>query len=144
MSDIGSFASPKDKFHYYLRNTMQKIESSAIRAKNIVTEFIQATERQDFQTARGYLKDNVSYVSPLNSFDKAEPYLKYNLHLYETGQLVKFDIKKEFIDGNDYCILHEWNSQLVCVWYHVEDDGKISSVKVIFDPRPFLAGTKQK
>ena len=144
MSDSGSSTSPKDKFHYYVRNVMQKIESSAKSAKEIVMEFIAATERQDFQTARGYLKDNVSYVSPLNSFDRAEPYLKYNLHLYQTGQLVKFDIKKEFADSNDFCILHEWNSQLVCVWYHVDDDGKISSVKVIFDPRAFLEGAKQK
>jgi hypothetical protein len=123
---------------------MQRIESSAKTAKEIVMEFIEATERRDFQAARVYLKDNVSYVSPLNSFDSAEPYLKYNLHLYETGQLVKFDIKKEFADSNDFCILHKWNSQLVCVWYHVDDDGKISSVKVIFDPRAFLAGAKKK
>ena len=94
---------------------MQKIESSAKSAKDIVMEFVQATERQDYQTARGYLKDNVSYVSPVNSFDSAEPYLKYNLHLWQTGQLVKFNIKKEFIDGNDYCMLHELSSQLVCV-----------------------------
>ena len=123
---------------------MQKIESSVKSAKEIVMEYTQATERQDFQSARGYLRDNLSYVSPLNSFDSAEPYLKYNLHLYETGQLGKFDIKKEFADSNDVCILHEWNSQLVCVWYHVDDDGKISSIKVIFDPRPFAAGAKQK
>jgi hypothetical protein len=32
---------------------MQKIESSAKSAKEIVMEFMQATERQDFQTARG-------------------------------------------------------------------------------------------
>ncbi|MFY9967156.1 MAG: hypothetical protein WBL44_08475 [Nitrososphaeraceae archaeon] len=32
----------------------------------------------------------------------------------------------------------------LCVWYHVEEDGKISSIKVIFDPRAFLAGAKQK
>jgi hypothetical protein len=94
---------------------MQKTESSVKSAKEIVMEYVQATERQDFQSARGYLKDNVSYVSPLNSFDRAESYLKYNLHLYQTGQLVKFDIKKEFADSNDYCMLHEWNSQLVCV-----------------------------
>ena len=111
---------------------MQKIESSVKSAKEIVMEYTQATERLDFQSARGYLRDNLSYVSPLNSFDSAEPYLKYNLHLYETGQLAKFDIKKEFADSNDVCILHEWNSQLVCVWYHVDDDGKISSIKVIF------------
>ena len=144
MSDSGSTTSPKAKFSAYLSNAMQRIESSAKSAKEIVMEFVQATEHQDFQTARGYLKENVSYVSPLNSFNRAEPYLKYNLHLYETGQLGKFDIKKEFADSNDVCILHEWNSQLVCVWYHVDDDGKISSIKVIFDPRPYLQYLQQK
>jgi hypothetical protein len=144
ISDFGSFASPKDKFHCYLRNAMQKIESSAKSARDIVMEFIQATERQDYQSARGYLRDDMTYVSPANSFDRAEPYLKYNLHLYQTGQLVKFDIKKEFADKNDVCIIHELNSQTVCLWYHVGDDGKISSLKVIFDPRSFLAGAKQK
>ena len=84
ISDSGSTTSPKDIFHCHVRNAMQKIESSAKSAKEIVMEFIEATERQDFQSARGYLKDNVSYVSPLNSFDRAEPYLKYNLHLYRT------------------------------------------------------------
>jgi hypothetical protein len=144
MSDSGSTTSPKAKFSAYLSNSMQRIESSAKSAKEIVMEFMQATEHLDFQTARGYLKENISYVSPLNSFDRAEPYLKYNLHLYQTGQLAKFDIKKEFADSNDVCILHEWNSQLVCVWYHVDDDAKISSIKVIFDPRPFGVGAKQK
>jgi hypothetical protein len=144
MSDFRSFTSLKDKFYCYLRNAMQKIESSAKSARDIVMEFIQATERQDFQSARGYLRDDMTYLSPVNSFDRAEPYLKYNLHLYQTGQLVKFDIKKEFADSNDVCIIHEINSQLVCVWYHVDDDGKISSIKVIFDPRQFLAGAKQK
>jgi hypothetical protein len=123
---------------------MQKIESSVKSARDIVMEYIQATERQDFQSARGYLKDNMTYVSPVNSFDRADPYLKYNLHLYQTGQLVKFDIKKEFADKNDFCTIHEYNSQLVSVWYHVDDDGKISSIKVIFDPRQFLSGAKQK
>ena len=64
---------------------MQKIESSVKSAKEIVMEFIEATERRDFQSSRGYLKDNVSYVSPLNSFDRAEPYRKYNLRLTRLG-----------------------------------------------------------
>jgi hypothetical protein len=144
MSDLGSSTTLKDKFHCYVRNAMQKIESSAKSAKEIVMEYIQATERQDFQSARGYLKDNVMYVSPVNSFDRADPYLKYNQHLYQTGQLVKLDIKKEFADSNDVCIIHEYNSQLVSVWFHIDDDGKISSIKVIFDPRQFLARSKQK
>ena len=49
MSDSGITTSPKDKFHCYLGNAMQKIESSAKSAKDIVMEFVQATERQDFQ-----------------------------------------------------------------------------------------------
>jgi hypothetical protein len=96
-------------------NAMQKNESSAKSAKDVVMEWMQAVERRDYQSLRGIVSDNISYVGPLNSFDRAEPYLKYNLHRYQTGQLVKFDIKKEFADGNDYCMLHEWNSQLVCV-----------------------------
>ena len=94
---------------------MQKIESSVKSATDIVMAWQQGVERRDYQSVRGLLSDNISYVSPLNSFDGAEPYLKYNLHLYQTGQLVKFDIRKEFADSNDVCILHELNSQLVCV-----------------------------
>ncbi|HEY9386734.1 MAG TPA: hypothetical protein VIP70_06825 [Nitrososphaeraceae archaeon] len=103
-------------------------------------EWQQGVERRDYQSVRGLLSDNISYVSPLNSFDRAEAYLKYLEHV----NLPKLDIKKEFADSNDVCIIHEINSQLVSVWYHVDDDGKISSIKVIFDPRQFLAGAKQK
>ena len=56
---------------------MQKIESSVKSAKDVVMEWMQAVERRDYQSARGYLSDNISYVAPLNSFDRAEPYLKY-------------------------------------------------------------------
>jgi hypothetical protein len=121
---------------------MQKNESSAkISAKEIVMEYMQALiERRDFKTARSYLTDDVSYVSPLNSIDGAEPLLKYNEHL----NLPKFDIKKVFVDGQDVCLLYEMNlgtppvPLLVCLWAHVNDGGKISSYRVVFDPRPFL------
>jgi hypothetical protein len=60
MSDSGSITSPKDKFHCYVRNAMQKIESSAKSAKDIVMEYLQAAERRDFQSARGYLSVHVA------------------------------------------------------------------------------------
>jgi hypothetical protein len=119
---------------------MKKNESSAKSAKDIVMEYLQAADRRDFQSARGYLTDNISYVSPLNSFDRAEPYLKYYEHL----DLPKLDIKKEFADSNDVCILHELNfgkppvTSLVCSWFHVDDEEKISLIRVVFDPRPFV------
>ena len=128
--------------------TLQKNESVK-RAKEIVMEFLQAAERRDFKSARSYLKDNLSYVSPLNSFDKAEPYLKY----FEHVDLPPLDIKKEFADSNDVCILHELTLKphpiiqkivtlpetcFVCTWFHVDDDEKISSLRALFDPRPFV------
>jgi hypothetical protein len=119
---------------------MQKNESSAQSAKDIVMEYLRAAERRDFKSARGYLSNNISYVSPLNSFDKAEPYLKY----FEHVNLPKLDIKKGFADSNDVCILHELKvgtppvTSLVCTWFHVDDDGKISSIRVVFDPRPYI------
>ncbi|HJU35778.1 MAG TPA: nuclear transport factor 2 family protein [Nitrososphaera sp.] len=121
---------------------MQKNESSTkSSAKEIVMGYLQALiERRDFQSARSYISDDISYMSPLNSFDKAEPYLKYNEHL----NLPKFDIKKVFVDGQDVCLLYEMNvgtpqvTVLVCGWFHVNDDGKISSLRLVFDPRPFV------
>jgi hypothetical protein len=119
---------------------MQKIESSVKSAKDVVMEWMQAVERRDYQSLRGIVSDNISYVGPLNSFDKAEPYLKYLEHL----SLPKFDIKKEFADSNDVCLLYELPigtppvTSFVCAWFHVGDDGKISSLRVIFDPRPYL------
>jgi hypothetical protein len=132
--------------------TLQKNESVK-SAKEIVTEFLQAAERRDFTSAKSYLKDNLSYVSPLNSFDGAEPYLKY----FEHVDLPPLDIKKEFADSNDVCILHELTLKphpmiqkivtlpetcFVCTWFHVDDDGKISSIRVVFDPRPFVQDRK--
>jgi hypothetical protein len=55
---------------------MQKNEFSAKNAKDVVMEYFQAAFRTDFQSARGYLNDNISYAPPLNSFDRAELYLK--------------------------------------------------------------------
>jgi hypothetical protein len=81
---------------------MEKNESSSKSAMDIVMEWQHGVERQDYQSVRGLLNDNISYVSPLNSFDRAEPYPKYLEHV----NLPKLYIKKEFEDRNDVCILH--------------------------------------
>jgi predicted SnoaL-like aldol condensation-catalyzing enzyme len=97
---------------------------SAKSAKEIVMEYLQALiERRDFKSARSYLKDNLTYVSPLNSFDGVEPYLKYN----ESLHLPKPDIKKVFTDGDDVCLLYEMTLTTtppvtfpVSFWAHVD------------------------
>jgi SnoaL-like domain len=124
---------------------MQKTQS-AKNAKEIVIEYLETlTEHPDFESARSYLKDDMSYVSPLNSFNNADAYLKYSLSLH----LPKLDIKKIVTDGDDVCILHETTltrpsaTVPASLWFHV-DGGKISSLSVLFDPRPFLQAQRDR
>jgi ketosteroid isomerase-like protein len=123
---------------------MQKNESSAKSAKEIVMEFTQAMERKDWKAVRSYISENLSDVSPLNSFDGAEAYLKYVEYAAEHRNIPPLDIKKEFADGNDVCLLYEVTygkppvTTIFCRWFHVNDDGKISSIRWVFDPRPLF------
>ena len=41
-------------------------------AKEIVMEYLQACERRDFKSARTYVSDNVSYMSPVGSIDRTD------------------------------------------------------------------------
>ena|SRR5687768_2749570 len=126
---------------------MQKNESVKI-AKEIVMEFIQALERKDFKTVRSYISDNISVVAPgpveLTSFNQAEPFMNYLEH----ADLPKLEIKKEFADSNDVCLLYEMNYRVppvttfVCGWFHVNEHGKISSLRFIVDPRPLFQQKK--
>ena len=111
-----------------------------ISPKEIVMEFLDALNRKDFKSARTYVSDKVSYTSPLNSFNGAEPYFKYVEHL----NLPKLDIKKVFAEGShDVSVLWEVNNSTppatipVSAWYQVHD-GKLSSMRLVFNPRPFL------
>jgi hypothetical protein len=117
-----------------------QVNEHDIKSKEIVLEFLEALNRKEFKSARSYVSDKVTYMAPLNTFNGAEPYFKYVEHL----NLPKLDIKKVFIEGsNDVCVLWEVNYSsppspiFVSAWYQVHD-GKISSMKLVFDPRPLL------
>ena len=142
-----SEAVPHEKINPMLLNeyAMQKNESSTkSSAKEIVMEFVQALERKDFKTLRSYISDNISVVATgpekLISFNKAEPYVTYLEH----ANLPPFEIKKEFADNNDVCLLYELTyrdppvTTFVCGWFHVNDDGKISSIRYVADIRQLL------
>jgi ketosteroid isomerase-like protein len=123
-----------------------QVNEPAINAKEIVMEYLEAVQRKDFKSARNYVSDNMSYMGPVGfgSFNKAEPYFKYLEHL----DLPKLEIKKVFADGHhDVCLLYELNygtpptTTFVSAWFQVYD-GKISSIRLVFDPRPFVQQRK--
>jgi limonene-1,2-epoxide hydrolase len=117
-------------------------------AKEIVMEFIQALEQKDFKAVRSYVSDDISVVAPgpveLTSFNQAEPFVTYLEH----ANLPPLQIKKEFSDGNDVCLLYEidYNARpittFVCGWFQVNDDKKISSLRFVLDPRPLFQQKK--
>ena len=108
--------------------------------KEIVMGFLEALNQKDFKSARNYVSDNVTYISPVNTLNGVEAYFKYVAHL----NLPKLDIKKAFNEGrHDVCVLWDINystptaPMFVSAYYEVHD-GKISSMRLVFDPRPFL------
>lgn len=122
---------------------MQKNESTK-NTKEIVMEFIEALGRKDFKTVSSYISDNISVLAPgpveLTTFNQAEPFTTYLEH----ANLPRLEIKKEFADSNDVCLLYEMNyheppvTTFVCGWFHVNDDGKITSIRFVLDPRPLF------
>jgi limonene-1,2-epoxide hydrolase len=114
---------------------------SGSNTKQIVISYLKALNDQDFKTARSYLHDGMSFIAPVGSYDSADAYLKGNELLRSKYGIEKvlYDIKKVFADGGDVCAFFDFNIGSATLfaggWFQV-NDGKISSIRVVFDPRP--------
>lgn len=122
---------------------MQKNEP-AKSAKETVISFIESLSKGDLKSARSCVNDNFSCINPegLPSFDSAEAYFKSAEQWQQARQAgYRFDIKKVFVDGNDVCVFNDVIAGPVtlfaCGWYHLEN-GKIRSLKLVYDPRPLF------
>ncbi len=104
-------------------------------AKSVVLNYIEALDRQDYDAARGYLKDRLPVTGPGEGFDSADRFIEM-LRTYRS----KYDVKRIFADGDEACVLYDLATPaatvFMCSWYRVEG-GKIASVRSVFDPRPF-------
>ena len=112
------------------------------KTKDIVLALIHAINKEDFKTARELVTDDLKFNGILGSREGAEAYFK------DMEQMkLKYDVKKSFSDGNDACILYEMelNGKKIfcCGWYHLRGE-KVSSLKVVFDPRPVLEASEKK
>ena len=115
---------------------------SSNTAKDVVLSYQRALGNQDYKAARSYMADQFSFQGPLATHDKPEGLLK---DLEQLHHIVKgVEMKKIFVDGDDVCLLYNLitsNAPLksfTAQWYHVQG-GKIASLRVVFDARPFAA-----
>jgi len=106
-----------------------------------VLAFQKAIGAKDFASARKLLQDNLEFRGPFDTFHKADDYLHAIQKLSAIVEGV--DILKVFEDGNDVSLFCDLKTKtvgtsFVAEWYQVKD-GKIASVRVVFDARPFAA-----
>jgi hypothetical protein len=113
------------------------MQLSTDQAKEVVVGLGKALNDENFEIARKYVRDDMKYVGPFGSRDGAEAYLR------EIERLrLKFDIQRVFADSKDVCALYDITvsgiTVFACGWFQIEA-GKVSSLRVTFDPRPLLA-----
>jgi hypothetical protein len=107
-------------------------------ASGLVLSYLEALNAENFRLAGRYASDDMTFDGALASRHGADAIFAdlERMHL-------KYDVKKLFVDGNDVCVFYDVTLSGVklftCGWYQV-NEGKIRSLKVVFDPRPVLAG----
>ena len=110
-------------------------------AAQVAEDFFGAWTGKDFARARALVHDDVSFDGPIDSFSDADSYLASLQQL--SGIVTGAETQKVFVDGDDVCVIYDLKTMPVprsrtCEWYRVRD-GKIASVAVVFDARPFAA-----
>ena len=112
-------------------------------AKEIVMSYQKTLGNQDYKAARSYFVDEgFSFKGPLATHDKPEGLLK---DLEQLHHIVKgVEMRKVFAEGDDVCLLYDLitsnppATSFTSEWYHIQN-GKIKSIRVVFDARPFAA-----
>jgi predicted ester cyclase len=108
----------------------------------VVLAYVAALNDEDFKSVRQYMSDDLSFVGVLGSRQGADAYFKDMERMR-----LKYEIQKVFANGDDVCLLYNLRisglTVFGCGWYHVEN-GKIDSLKVLFDPRPILEQSREQ
>lgn len=102
----------------------------------VVMAYIEALDDYRYDDALKQLHENVKVRGPAGeTFGNPAGFITM-LQRYKGT----YDIKKTFVDGDDVCIFYDLktgeSTVFMSSWYRVED-GKISSISTVFDPKAF-------
>ncbi|MBC5823214.1 MAG: nuclear transport factor 2 family protein [Candidatus Eremiobacteraeota bacterium] len=109
-------------------------------SKETAEEYFTAWKIKDFSRLKAILDDDVTFVGPLGRADGAEACVRGLTGLSQ--MLTDVVIEKMFVDGADVATWFNLHTQgaPACPtvnWSHVEN-GKITRIRVTFDPRPLI------
>jgi hypothetical protein len=107
---------------------------------DVIARYHEALGAQDFDGARGLLRDDLRFTGPFESFEDAEAYLGSLRQLW--GIVESIDVRHVSASGAEVVALYDMatrtpaGTQLVCEWYGVEN-GTIAWIRALFDTAPF-------
>jgi limonene-1,2-epoxide hydrolase len=107
------------------------------KSKATVLSFLEALNKEDFKEAKECLHKDFTFRGPLGERNGADEYMEDMKKMK-----FKYEVEKTIADANDVCAIYNIDMSgkatiPTCGLYHV-NGGKISSLKVFFDPRPVL------
>jgi limonene-1,2-epoxide hydrolase len=118
---------------------MEQVSKHFSTAESAVTvsAFLKALNENDFDGAAEFMDEHVRFEGVLGSVDGRKEYLNQM-----TKMKLRYNVKKLLYDEDSVSVLYEINmggkNVLTSGWYEVHD-GKITHIRVIFDPRPVLS-----
>lgn len=112
------------------------LQSPDTLVKKTVLSFLEALNRADFSAARKCLSLDLKFRGVMGDRDGADVYIDDMKRMK-----FKYNILQMFVEWRDVCLICDitMSGQVIraCCLYHVKD-GQITSINVIFDPRPLL------
>lgn len=112
------------------------VPGKTAKAKETVLHFIQAINEEDFDEAKKYVSDALTFVGVLGTRKGTAAYFSDMEKMK-----FKYEVLKAFVDGDDVCLLYNIDMGAKTIfaagWYQLVDE-KINTFQVVFDPRPLL------
>ena len=111
-------------------------------AREIAGTYFSAWQDKDFGTLRSILADDATFRGPLGAADSGDECVAGLRGMAK--MMTGIDIKKVFSDGGDVLTWYELRTDHAppaptANWMHVAD-GKITTIRAVFDPRDILGG----
>ena len=114
-----------------------------IDPREVARTYLDAWRARDFERLRTVLADDVLFRGPLGAADNADEAIA-GLRGMAENVMTDIDVKVMAVDGQDVMTWFELHSAVAdpvptVNWSHVES-GRITRIRVTFDPRPLLPG----
>lgn len=121
--------------------SVKKLAQSVEQLSEPALKYFEHWSKKEYHASGNYLDENLSFKGPIDTFNNSKDYLQAISRLAPIVTEVRK--KKTFIDGKDACFLYELVTTVAgsvpCAeWIH-SDHGKVKSIQVFFDARPFAA-----